>query len=376
MEQSRFCAQCGAQRVDQARFCEQCGDPFDPPPALANRSRRLRRRTAHKPEGELTWEIGIPLVTNPRMLGTMAKISVLSTLLIVLLMSVLAVSQGEWDTIPPLLGFFSVLGVGVFGLLLFVMLVVLGNRLRTRYRLDARGVHQETIDRVSRLSNRLAVIAGLLGRSPGTTGAGLLGMSQEQISIAWRGRFTLEARPQRHLLIFRNSWRSLMDVYCTAENFDQVLALARQYMAYHKTAERCPTRSPVARDLLHSALILVAGVPILATHQALDLDILAPLLMLVFALVTRWLIPVFGYPVLLANVWILITLIVAAVEESSYTLLGTQYSYRAYETFSEPEAAMILLSILALAYLSWMAVGAVRGRLMPRLLQDMDDMGL
>jgi hypothetical protein len=238
MEPSRFCAQCGAQRVDQAHFCEQCGHPFDPPPALAKGAGRSRRRTARKPEGELTWDIGIPLVTNPRMLGTIAKVAALSTLLIVLLMSVFAASQGEWDTILPLAGLFALLGGGVFGLLLFVMLVVLGNRLRTRYRLDSRGIQQETIDKISKTSNRLAVIAGLLGRSPGTTGAGLIAMSQERIALDWKGRFTLEVRPRRHLLIFRNAWRSLLEVYCTAENFDQAQTLARQYMAYHKTAER------------------------------------------------------------------------------------------------------------------------------------------
>ena len=37
---------------------------------------------------------------------------------------------------------------------------------------------------------------------------------------------------------------------------------------------------------------------------------------------------------------------------------------------------MILLSLVSLAYLSWLAVGAVRGRLISRLLQDMHDMGV
>lgn len=376
MKRSHVCARCGALLADQARFCQQCAHAAVPREVPTTGSLPSRRRYTRKPDGELTWDIGIPLITNPRMIFAMAKVAAFSTLSIVLLMCVFVVSQGEWDMILPLVGLFVVLGACMFGLLLFVMLVVFGNRLRTRYRLDALGLHQDTIDQVSRIGNRLAVIAGLLGRSPGTTGAGLIGMSQEHVSIAWRGRFTLEARPQHLLLIFGNSWRSLMDVYCTAENFDQVHALVRQYMVYHKTAERCPTQSPVPRDLLHSALILVASMPVLATHQALGLDLLVPWLMLVCALVMLWLIPVFGYPVLLANVWILITVISTAVAESSNTLLGTRYSYRAYESFSEPEAAIILLSLVSLAYLSWLALGAVRGRLISRLLQDMDDMGI
>lgn len=91
-----------------------------------------------------------------------------------------------------------------------------------------------------------------------------------------------------------------------------------------------------------------------------------------FALATLWLIPLFGYVVLLANAGILVSLVLAALEERSSYIRPLE-RYRHYEVFSDADWALLGFSLLALGYLSWLAWQAVRGRLLSRLMRDQDD---
>ncbi|MBK1720445.1 hypothetical protein [Thiocystis violacea] len=308
------------------------------------------------------------------MLKTLAIVSTLSGLIPILIIGVVFAGQGDWEQLLSLAGVFTLAGVGLFVMLLLVMLVFFSNRLRTRYTLNAQGILQETIDKVSKTANRLAVVAGVLGRSPGTAGAGLIAMNQEAEGLEWQGRFTLEARPRRHLLIFRNAWRPVLEVYCTADNFDQVQTLARHYMAEHGTRQRAEVKSPLPVYLLHTLLILLACVPIIAIHDEFNLDILLPMILLAFALATLWLIPLFGYVVLLTNTLILLSFTRAMLEEqTSYFRSGETYLH--YQVFSDADWVNLGIALLALAYLSWLSLRAVRGKLMSLLIRDRMDMG-
>ena len=325
-------------------------------------------------ESELTWEIGIPLATNPRMVKTMAIVSALSAFIPVLIMGVIFGSQGEWDQIGTMAWIFALIGLGMFVMFMLIMLIFFGNRIRTRFTVNEQGVLQETIDKVSKTANRMAIVAGALGRSPGTAGAGLIAMSREAEGLEWKGGFMLDPRPQQHLLVFRNAWRPVLEVYCTAENYAQVEALARLYMAKHHTPQRAETKSPLPQYLLHSVLILLACFPIFAAHEEFNLDIFVPLLMLAFALATLWLIPLFGYVVLLANVWILFSFGVVMLEERT-SFFHPEETYSYYTIFSESDWGLLALSLAGMLYLSWLSIRALRGRLMSLLIRDKTDMG-
>jgi hypothetical protein len=149
----------------------------------------------------LTWEIGIPLATNPRMIKTMALVTALSVLIPVVIMSLIFGSQGDWDQIGSLVQIFVLVGLGLFVMFILIMLIVFGNRMNTRYSVSQKGILQETIDKVGVAGSRLALLAGILGRSPGTAGAGLIAMSQQAVTLDWKGGFILDPRPRRHMLI-------------------------------------------------------------------------------------------------------------------------------------------------------------------------------
>jgi hypothetical protein len=322
----------------------------------------------------LSWEFDIPLLTNPRVLRTFALVTGLSMAVVVLLLGVVFGSQGEWEEVLMMARIFALVGVGLYLLFLLVMGLVFGNRLRTRYTVDDEGIVQETVDKVGKVGSRLAVIAGILGRSPGTTGAGLIAMSNEVAALSWDGAFRVDAVPRRHLLVFRNAWRPIMEIYCTPENYAAVEALVRERMAHQRTAERVAARSPLPQYLLHTVLILVASFFVLLAYNEFDLDVLVPMIMLAFALATLWLIPLFGYVVLLTNALILLAFAGELFEEST-SLFWRGETYRQYEVFSDADWAHLVAALLALGYLSWLSIRAVRGWLAPLLLRDEWDAG-
>jgi hypothetical protein len=322
---------------------------------------------------QLSWEIGIPLVTNPRMLWTFALVTGLSMAVVVLLIGVVFGSQGEWEEVLVMARIFALVGVGLYLLFLLVMGLVFGNRLRTRYTVDDGGIVQETVDKVGKVGSRLAVIAGILGRSPGTTGAGLIAMSNEVAALSWDGAFRVDAVPHRHLLVFRNAWRPIMEVYCTPENYAAVEALVRDRMAHRRTAERVAAKSPLPQYLLHTVLILVASFFVLVAYDEFDLDVLVPMIMLAFALATLWLIPLFGYVVLLTNALVLFAFVAVLLEERT-SIFRRGETYLHYEVFSDADWGHLIAALLALAYLSWLSIRAVRGKLLSLLVRDQGDM--
>jgi len=316
----------------------------------------------------ISWEIDIPLVTNPRIIKAVAFVAAMSCVIPVLLIGLVLGSQGELRGILVIARAFAVVGLGIFVTALVVMAVFFGNRIRTRYTVDAQGIMQETVDERSRAASRLAAMAGSVGRSPVTIGAGLLAAGRESERLQWAGAFALEACRDRHVLVLRNAWRPLMEVYCTPDNHAEVEALVRAHMARHQTGSRVAERSPLPGYFGHTALILLASLAIFALFKAFGLDVLLPLLMLCFALATLWLVPLFGYVVLLLNALILVVFVGVLLERQA-SFLQPGESYRHYEVLSAADWGHLALGLIALGYLAWFAWRAVCGR-MPSLLSN------
>ncbi|MGQ9659411.1 MAG: hypothetical protein ACUVT0_04810 [Thermochromatium sp.] len=87
---------------------------------------------------------------------------------------------------------------------------------------------------------------------------------------------------------------------------------------------------------MHSVLILLAAFILFTVHDEFDLDLLAPILVVAFALGTLWMVPLFGYVVLLVNAGILVSLVMVSLKERiSYIRLSERY--RHYEVFSDAD---------------------------------------
>lgn len=117
-------------------------------------------------------------------------------------------------------------GLGVASLL--VMILFFGNRYRMGFMVGPKGVAWTTVTRRAKWSNRVALAAGLLGGRPGLAGAGLLAQANEQGLIEWDDIRTLRVYEEHSTISLKNSWRVVIRLHCTPENFKAVLDAVRR----------------------------------------------------------------------------------------------------------------------------------------------------
>jgi hypothetical protein len=246
---------------------------------------------------KIVWETDLRLF-GPEMLKGWSLAMVATWVVMMLILGSVFLAQGEADALADMALVFLAVVAGLWGLGFLVMAVLFRGKFRVRYTASETGVLMETLDTVARKSNRLAIVLGALSGKPGLLGAGLIGRSREAEAVGWDGAFRAVLRPERHLIVFKGPWRSLMLVQCLEDNYARVAALVEREMGRHDTAKRIPGKSPLPAYLGRTALVALASFPIFALHEEYDLDVFLPLLMFCFALATVWLIPLFGWVVM------------------------------------------------------------------------------
>lgn len=321
-----------------------------------------------------SWEIDVPLWTNPLIVGATARVFAFAVIGVASMLSLIFWVQGDTDAIGSLWLAFAAVGASLFVLGLLIMALVFGNRLRCRFTIDARGILFETIDRRAQRSNRLLILLGVLLRKPQALGAGLIAASQEVQSLQWRGAFQAEFLPQRQVVILKNRWRRLMLVYASADNYATVAARIAAEIARHGTAQRVPLRSPLPRYLGLSALVVVACVPLFALVEEFGISLMLPLLQLCFGLATVWLIGLFGYVLIAVDLLIAGALLLDALGVQQSWLRPAEH-YTRWTVYSDQDWGLLLLAVLAMVVLAVVGWRAAHGRPMAMLMADFGDAG-
>ncbi|MDO9324259.1 MAG: zinc ribbon domain-containing protein [Methanoregula sp.] len=218
------CEACGKEIPEGNAFCTSCGAVLTPPTDYSRTG--TPERLAEKPVGIVSWSRKIPLITNPWLVLQCIFIPLGIGLVMGSFLSL--ITRGEWDLLILML----ILGAGLGVLMLIIMLVlqsVTGGGLETEFFISDEGVAHKaggttrTLDRVS--AGGSAVLGSLSG-----TGAGLLAMSQENNVLAWdEVRYVSVYRSVRSI-VFRSKYLiSPVVLYCTDENFPQILAMVKKY---------------------------------------------------------------------------------------------------------------------------------------------------
>ncbi len=318
---------------------------------------------------QFVWEIPVPLVTNPFMLKMTAKVCALSGGIMGTLLSFLFVVQGEFDAILPVLTMTAALSGVLFLLFLFVMLAVLGNRMLLRFTVNNDGVLCETLSRTARTANRLAIVIGILAGKPGTAGAGMIGLSQEAVFVEWKSVFTVKCSDRGQVVILRNRWRQVMLIYCSADNFADVAKFVCHKTEAIGTDTGAAMKNPLPDLLLRTVLTMLACAPAFMLSYPFEIDMLIPLLTLCFALATVWLVPLFGYVVMVC-VMIMTGMILAdgfKIRHSQFASLG---DYRVFELLSGDEWLLLGVTAICFIWLFRSSWRAVKGRVSSALMTD------
>lgn len=258
----QFCHECGAPLKGDEQFCANCGASV---------------KTFGK---AVAWDYDIPVLTNRYILLDLLKAFGIPALLIGLFIKIsmlvqvkkygpMAVSQGnEW--IYPLMMIFILIVLTV--LLVFL---IYRNRYEAHFIVDRQGARFATRKgqfKRNTTMNTLLMAAGILSGRPGPVGTGLIAQSMQFMELPWEEVHRVDGDPRHHVVILRNSWRRVMILYCTPENYEEVLALARdgvQRMAPIRDKEQ-PARKKTSLTAFFRLLALVVLIVLVSAAPLLD----------------------------------------------------------------------------------------------------------
>ncbi|MDO9574618.1 MAG: hypothetical protein Q7I94_06450 [Candidatus Contubernalis sp.] len=398
MERNKFCEKCGMAGGEDDLFCQSCGNSLSSVSesfetgiedlassqlSVAPKEKGLGNKIFYdgiKGQGVeengngkgsvITWDTEISLLTNPLVVKQFIMMLLFSGLFMGLLLAFILLVTGEPEGIPGIL-MGILIGVSVVGVLLLLsILLVFRGRFKVRFTVDHKGVLWETIDSRAKTGSRLAILVGILARSPQTAGAGTLAMSREKEFVGWKEINSVEYNQSQRMITLRNSWRPVMMLVCTPENYQQIVDIVEGKIdtVEETAADSQRRKSPLPKMLLRTFLVVLASAPVFMLPYPLELDIFIPLLMLLFALATVWLVPFMGYVVIVCALFLAVDILFICldVRQSIFSSLGM---YQVYELFDAGDWFFLFLTFAGLAYLVWFSWRSIRGKILPALFE-------
>ena len=303
----------------------------------------------------LDWTIDVGLVTEPLLLAGYLKVMAIAGAIMAALLAFLSVVTDNLDAIAPMLGLVGVVFVAVMVISLIAAGVVMRNRHSMRFIVDERGVRQISIDRRASAASKTAIIAGALAGSTGTAGAGLLAEAQANRTAAWKGIVSVRRHPSRRAIALGNSWRTVMLVFCTPQNYETVAARIDAEMAAHGGAGRARS-NPLPGLLARTVLVVAACLPFFVLPHPFERDIFVPILTLAFGLTAVWLVPHLGVVAIGGLAWMWVEIAARA---------------QGVSVLSRPDRwAPLAITAVATLVLVALIVALIRGRVASGLFGD------
>ncbi|HRK24334.1 MAG TPA: hypothetical protein PLQ11_05205 [Beijerinckiaceae bacterium] len=326
---------------------------------------------AARAKADLSWDLAVPLVTHPLMLINIVKAFFFSGLIMALLLSFLIGITGSPEQIPMIIGisFAAAGGIGIVGTAAAAL--IYRNRMNMHFLLNDRGARAIITDTTARNVSILTIILGVLAGKPGAVGTGLITLSDRDRHAGWRGVVNVRYHPKHHAISLANSWRTVLILFCTPENYEKVAA----YVAAATARAKVPASAkinPIPKLLMHTVGVVLACVPMFVFDYPFRIDIFAPLLILCFALAMLWLIPIMAYVVWAGLAYVVLHTIMKLMETRTSQFGGGLY--RAFEVLSGDDIALLVATGIGMAYLIWLSRGLMSGRVRSALGGDMEEL--
>jgi len=112
---------------------------------------------------------------------------------------------------------------------IFLLWLIYRNRFESHFKIDHNEVsvsYEGTTKRKNAFVKTLLIILGISSHRPGTTGMGLISSSRQSVNVKWNNVFKVVLFPLNHVVVLRNSWRQVMVLYCTNDNYEEVAKFA------------------------------------------------------------------------------------------------------------------------------------------------------
>ena len=144
------------------------------------------------------------------------------------------------------------------------------------------------------------------------------------------------------------------------KNYREVAETVKEKIL-QRSENRKSHKNPLSILFLRTALTAVSCVPLFRLDYPFKVDLFIPIFILCFSMATIWLIPLFGYIVIGAVLYLTIVIISQGlkVHSGQYSFIG---NYRGFELINGDEWVFIALIFLAVIYLIWSSWRAVKGK--------------
>jgi hypothetical protein len=183
-------------------------------------------------EDSLDFEIRISIFNNPLLWRQLLIVSFLSSGFVLFLLVGLNLYEGNWEQIPGSFLTWLVLAGGIFAAFALI-LMFLSRGIVTRYVISDEGIVQETLTGMRKLTRKVPFFALLFGGTRGMTaaGAGMLAKSREVIGMEWKDVSAVEMFPSRFEIRLKNKWRTVVQLMCLSENYQDIVEIVHQQVS-------------------------------------------------------------------------------------------------------------------------------------------------
>lgn len=319
-----------------------------------------------------TWEIKIPLITNPLIMLDTVKVFGIAFLIIALLFFIIFGAQGEMETLLPMLGMFGIIFGGLIFLSMLIMVIVFGNKFHCRFTISPEGILFENVDKRSRFLNRAAVGTGFLAGSASTMGAGFTAQASEMIGIEWQNIARADFNPKRKTISIANTWRKVMVVYCNNDNWDEVSATVKEYLESTKRPETQTTKrkSPLPRLIILTLAAIIAVLPLLGMPYPFEIDLFVPIFLLCFAAASIWLIRFLSVATLLGCGYVIYHIFSIGLGNHEWQMFSGQATNE-FGMLDGGEWIGIIITFICIGFLVTLSVLQLKGKITPALEGDL-----
>jgi hypothetical protein len=318
---------------------------------------------------DLTWEADVRLITHPLMLANFAKLFAIAGGIMAALMSFMMAITNQLDHIVWMLEFVGICLGTVIVLFFLISLVVFRNRMHFRFRVDDKSAGVEIVDKRAETANAVAMVVGVLEANPTLLGAGLIGKSTSKQQAVWSSIEGARYHPSWLTISLSNGWRTVINLFCTPENYTAVAAAVHDALAAQPV--RAQHKSPLPMMLLRTVLVIAACIPLFFLPHLDESAMLPALLTMAMGLTAVWLIPVAAWAVLGCLGW-LVVLEAISLSETRTSMFGEVY--RIYDMLSADDLAALAFAAIGSTYLVWLCIAFMRRRVRSGLMGDMTDM--
>lgn len=315
------------------------------------------------------WEIEVSILGSRTMLSGLVKIFGIAGLVMWALMAFLFAVQGEWKQIWPITQLVVMVMGGITVLTLIASVLVLGNRMRMRYRLDDEGITADMLDRRVKAAQTMAIVGGLLAGKPGAIGSGLISRSRNTEHTVWSAVARVDLDEHDHAIGLRNAWRTMILVYCRPQEWRAVADEITAAVARDRARRPVDARgNPAPMLLLLTVVTIVATIPFFILPHEVGNDVFAALLVLAFAVTSIWLLPVFVWVTWAGLAWIIGLGIYVGLQPYHSQFGGGVYPQ--WQLMSGDDWAVVIAAGLGLVWHLWLGRRLLTGKIESALAGD------